>query len=238
MRGRAVAVVVAGAALPITPAVAAASADPYHLTSRRAFVAEVVRSTPIRALPGDGRQRGVQSAVAPWGHGAVRLLVLESALGPAGHRWLRVRLTRRPNGAFGWIRSDDTRLSQTPWRILVSRRLRRLTLLRAGRVRWRARIVIGRPATPTPTGLFAIAEIIRQPRGSELGPLALHLTAHSRVLFDYGGGPGRIAIHGRSGPLLSDPLGSARSHGCIRIPNQVLLRLTRTVRAGTPVVVL
>lgn len=236
MGGRGVAGVVCAAALLTAPAPAAAR-DPYQLGSHRAFVAEVVRATPIRARPGDGPRRGTQGAVAPWGHGAVRLLVLGSALAPDGRRWLHVRLQRRPNTAAGWIRADDTRLSVTLWRILVSRRMRMLTLLRAGRVRWRTRIVIGRPATPTPAGLFAIAEIIRQPHGSELGPLALHLTAHSPVLFDYGGGPGRVAIHGRSGPLLADPLGSARSHGCIRVPNRAVLRLAHTVRAGTPVVV-
>jgi lipoprotein-anchoring transpeptidase ErfK/SrfK len=35
----------------------------------------------------------------------------------------------------------------------------------------------------------------------------------------FGGGPGRVAIHGRDGTSLLDPLGSARSHGCIRIDN-------------------
>jgi lipoprotein-anchoring transpeptidase ErfK/SrfK len=39
------------------------------------------------------------------------------------------------------------------------------------------------------------------------------------VLDDYGGGPGRVAIHGRAGASLLDPLGTARSHGCIRIDN-------------------
>jgi hypothetical protein len=37
-------------------------------------------------------------------------------------------------------------------------------------------------------------------------------TAYSDVLEDYGGGRGRVPIHGRSGAVLADPLGSARSH--------------------------
>ena len=37
----------------------------------------------------------------------------------------------------------------------------------------------------------------RTPSGF-LGPWALHLTAHSDVLDDYGGGPGTVAIHGRA----------------------------------------
>jgi len=93
-----------------------------------------------------------------------------------------------------------------------------------------------RPAAPTPHGLFAISEMIRQadPSGF-LGPWALHLTAFSNVLDNYGGGPGRVAIHGRGGVSLLDPLGSARSHGCIRIDNRHVSRLARSVPLGTPV---
>jgi hypothetical protein len=73
--------------------------------------------------------------------------------------------------------------------------------------------------------------------GLLLGPWALHLTAHSNVLDDYGGGEGRVAIHGRSGALLSDPLGSARSHGCIRLDNAAVSWLARRAIEGTPVAV-
>jgi lipoprotein-anchoring transpeptidase ErfK/SrfK len=97
---------------------------------------------------------------------------------------------------------------------------------------------VGAPDTPTPRGRFALAELARQPDpGGFLGPFALHLTAHSTVLDDYGGGPGRVAIHGRGGESLNDPLGSARSHGCIRIDNQHVRWLASKLVAGVPVVV-
>jgi lipoprotein-anchoring transpeptidase ErfK/SrfK len=44
-----------------------------------------------------------------------------------------------------------------------------------------------------------------------------------------------VAIHGRGGASLRDPLGSARSHGCIRIPNRAVEWLARRVVPGTPV---
>ena len=66
----------------------------------------------------------------------------------------------------------------------------------------------------------------------------LHLTAHSNVLEDYGGDPGRVAIHGRGGASLRDPLGSARSHGCIRIDNRWIRWMARTLRPGTRVLVM
>ena len=98
--------------------------------------------------------------------------------------------------------------------------------------------MIGKPATPTPRGLFAVAAIVPQtdPNGF-LGPDALHLTAHSNVLDNYGGGPGRVAIHGRSGASLADPLGSARSHGCVRIDNNWVTYLAAHVPRGTPVLI-
>jgi len=94
---------------------------------------------------------------------------------------------------------------------------------------------MGKLSTPTRRGLFAIDERIRQPAGSELGPWALFLTAHSRILRNYGGGPGRVAIHGRAGPLLAAPLGSAASHGCFRVENRWIRWLSRIAIEGTPV---
>jgi lipoprotein-anchoring transpeptidase ErfK/SrfK len=57
----------------------------------------------------------------------------------------------------------------------------------------------------------------------------------SNVLENYGGGPGRVGIHGRAGASLLDPLGSARSHGCIRIDNHHVAWLAAHIPAGTPV---
>ena len=74
-------------------------------------------------------------------------------------------------------------------------------------------------------------------RDGFLGPVALHLTAHSDVLDDYGGGPGRVAIHGRGGASLADPLGSARSHGCVRVDNEAVRLLARVLAPGVPVAV-
>jgi lipoprotein-anchoring transpeptidase ErfK/SrfK len=67
----------------------------------------------------------------------------------------------------------------------------------------------------------------------------LELTAHSNVLQRYDGGEGTVGIHGRGGASLLDPLGSARSHGCVRLSNQAIGWLVRRIGAnhlpGTPV---
>jgi lipoprotein-anchoring transpeptidase ErfK/SrfK len=215
---------------------AAAAKRPLRPTPREAHLAQVVVPTRVRARPGAGARREWLTTEARWGGGPVRLLVLRSSRDRRGRRWLRVRLPDRPNNRAGWIRSDHVRLRTTPWRIVISTGSRALTVRRAGKAVRRFPAVVGAPATPTPQGLFAIDERIPQ-FGGELGPWALHLTAHSQVLEDYGGGKGRVAIHGRSGALLADPLGSARSHGCIRIDNAAVSWLASRAIEGTPVVI-
>jgi hypothetical protein len=208
-------------------------------TLTRAYVAHVVAPAPVLARPRPGATRqGTVGTRAAWAGGPVRLLVLTSARDARGRVWLRVRLPDRPNTRSGWIAAGRARVAPTSWRIDVSRRLRTLRVLRAGVVVLRLRAVVGAPATPTPAGLFAVSEVVRQqdPQGFT-GSWALHLTAHSDVLDDYGGGPGRVAIHGRAGASLLDPLGTARSHGCVRIDDRRIRWLARHVQAGTPVLV-
>jgi hypothetical protein len=96
--------------------------------------------------------------------------------------------------------------------------------------------VIGAMSTPTPIGLYAVYEADPQPSARDfVGSWVIQLTAFSDVLDNYGGGPGRVAIHGRGGASLADPLGTARSHGCIRVDNLHVQWLARSVPAGTPV---
>jgi lipoprotein-anchoring transpeptidase ErfK/SrfK len=153
-----------------------------------------------------------------------------------GRLWQKVQLPVRPNGAAGWIPAERARVTSTPWRVQVSLRRRTVSVLRGGRVVRRFGAVIGAPGTPTPTGRFAVSEPIPQANaGGFIGPWALHLTAFSDVLDDFGGGPGRIAIHGRGGASLRDPLGTARSHGCVRVDNAQVRFLARVAVPGTPV---
>ncbi len=171
-----------------------------------------------------------------WNGGPVVLSIAEVRT-VDGVRWLRVRLPIRPNGATGWLQEDNVEVRRLRYRIEISRKLHKLSLLRDGQRIGSTRVVIGAASTPTPAGQFAVLEVVRQPKGSVLGPWALHLTAHSNVLDNYGGGPGRVALHGRSGALLNDPLGTSRSHGCIRMPNAFVARLQKVAVEGTPVVI-
>jgi lipoprotein-anchoring transpeptidase ErfK/SrfK len=228
-------------ALAIPVAAPAAGSGPVPPpTPSGAWVARVVAPVPARVNPFLPKVAAFLGTRAKWGRGPVQLLVLDSREvdGAEGRRklWLKVALPRRPNGSSGWIPADRSQRYYTRWRIEVSTLRRRLVVYRGLRIVRSFGVVVGAPATPTPHGLFAINEMIAQanPRGY-LGPWALHLTAFSNVLENFGGGPGRVAIHGRAGASLLDPLGTARSHGCVRIDNRNVTWLARTVPLGTPV---
>ena len=196
-------------------------------------MAKIVASTNVRERPGS--QRVLWRATPQTRSGNAMWLLVTGKRTTASGDWVRVQLPVRPNGASGWVRADHVFLAQTHWRIVVSTGGRTLTLLRDGTVVKRARVVVGAPATPTPRGRFALYDTVaqRDPNGF-VGSWILHLTAFSDVLDDFGGGPGRIAIHGRGGSSLRTPLGSAASHGCIRVDNALVDLLAR-LPLGTPV---
>ncbi|HWK29243.1 MAG TPA: L,D-transpeptidase [Solirubrobacter sp.] len=205
--------------------------------ARGAWVAKLLHGTRARRTPGaTGGGWALPATVADDGYHPQELLVLGRPVSSGGRDWLRVRLPRRPNDASGWIPADAVRLRHTDRWVRVRLKARTVSLYRGGRLALRTRAVIGAGATPTPRGLFAVLLAARQkaPRGF-LGPWAIHLTAHSDVLDDYGGGQGRVAIHGRGAESLLDPLGSARSHGCVRVPNDAVSKLATALRPGTPV---
>jgi lipoprotein-anchoring transpeptidase ErfK/SrfK len=163
---------------------------------------------------------------APW------VLVITRPHDGVGRCWVQVRLPWRPNNAAGWVNVNKVLLARTPWRIEVSTARRTLTLFRAGKPVRTLSVVVGKPSTPTPDGLFAIAWAIPWHPNDFLGSWVLELTAHSDVLQEFDGGDGTVGIHGRGGASLVDPLGSAASHGCIRLANDDIDWLVSTVGQG------
>jgi hypothetical protein len=215
----------------------AASARPTARSADHALVAHLVAPVEARAAPG-GRALTLIEPLGRWNGGPVGLLVLEKRKGAGGRLWLRVRLPERPNGASAWIPANLTELTTTPWRIVVSVSRRTVTLERDGSTARVFRAVVGAPGTPTPTGMFAVSERVSQPDPHAFyGPWVLLLTAYSDTLDRFDGGPGQISIHGRAGTSLRDPLGTARSHGCIRIDNPGIDLLARIAVEGTPVII-
>jgi L,D-transpeptidase catalytic domain len=196
-----------------------------------AWRAALFSRVPVHArLPGRKKGKTARPAVgpadAPW------LLVLRARRDDQGRCWIRVRLPWRPNTAGAWVQAERVHLRPTRWRLTVSLAARRLVLRYGGRAVLRTRVVIGAPATPTPEGLFSIVGVWRWNPGDFLGSYILPLTAHSPVLQEFGGGDGRVGIHGRGGASLLAPLGSLASHGCIRLPNEAIESIVRRVGAS------
>lgn len=231
------------AALAVAPGTAAAQTPsmplpdtPIAAPSRThgATVARIVATTRARRSLGSRRTIAVRPETS-WSQQAQTLLVLRSAE-HGGRMWLRVLLASRPNGSTAWVPRDHVELSRVRHWVVISTGKRRVTVYHRGKRVRGFRAVVGARRTPTPRTLAAIYERNRQPNPKAfLGPWSLALTAVSNVYENYGGGPGRVAVHGRAGASLRDPLGSARSHGCVRIANRDVRYMARTLPPGTPV---
>jgi lipoprotein-anchoring transpeptidase ErfK/SrfK len=151
-----------------------------------------------------------------------------------GMLWYYASLPMRPNESAGFVPARDVRIHKLHTRIIVELSKRELVLYRDGEPVLRSAVAIGAPATPTPTGRYYVNQrlLAGDPYGP-WGPGALGISAFSDVLQEWiQGGP--IAIHGTNDP---SSIGHAVSHGCIRLPNGVLMKVFNTADAGTPVII-
>jgi lipoprotein-anchoring transpeptidase ErfK/SrfK len=163
------------------------------------------------------------------------LPVIGHETGAGGVRWLHVLLPGRPNGHSGWIDKRGTAAAVTGWHIVVDTAERRVTVYQNGRAARTFKAVVGKPSTPTPRGEFFVEEAI-QLRPSDVGaPFALALSARSDVLQEFDGGPGQIALHGLAN--IGGVLGSADSHGCVRLDNSAMRWLVARIGPGVPVTI-
>jgi hypothetical protein len=167
--------------------------------------------------------------------GRTVLPVLGRRTGADGSVWLHVQLPGRPNGHSGWIRRRATEVWTTSWHIVVDTSTRRVTIYRNGRPVRTFKAVVGKPSTPTPLGEFFVEEGIRLGPSDVGAPFALALSARSEVLQEFDGGPGQIALHGLTN--VGGILGTAVSHGCVRLSNEMMRWLIVRVGAGTPVTI-
>jgi lipoprotein-anchoring transpeptidase ErfK/SrfK len=162
------------------------------------------------------------------------VLVLGTREDGRGRVWAHVRLPVLPNGTTGWVpRSALGGYGLVRERLVVDLEHLRATLLRDGRVVFRAPIGVGRPETPTPRGRFFIRDRLTRYSSPFYGPLAFGTSARSATLTDWPAG-GFIGIHGTDQPQL---LPGRVSHGCIRLRNPDILRLARLMPVGTPLTI-
>jgi lipoprotein-anchoring transpeptidase ErfK/SrfK len=150
--------------------------------------------------------------------------------------WLHVYLPSRPNSSTGWIKESDVTVSPPlEYQIKVSLAEHKVTLLHNGAVELEAPAAIGTAENPTPTGTFYYTDpldLATEP-DTAYGVFAIGLSGHSNTLSEFAGGDGQIAIHGTNDP---STIGQDVSHGCVRVNNDVILKLA-ALPLGTPVVI-
>lgn len=227
-----VAVGVASAAAAATPASAAKRSAAVRPTQE---LAALLTSQRVYSAPDARRVRkGSLRASRPITGGQTVLPVVAHAANGDG-RWLRVMLPGRPNGRKGWIRERGVVLSTTNWYLAVRTDSRRVRVFHRGRLVRTFSAIVGKPRTPTPRGRFFVEESVRMRRGSVGAPFALALSARSEVLQEFAGGPGQIALHGLEN--VGGTLGTAASHGCVRLSNRATTWLAARIVPGTPVTI-
>ncbi len=230
-----VAVLAVLAVASASPATAAPAARTLVVPPSRALAvllgAHVARSAP------DARSAAVQTVGArrPITGDRTVLPVIGRRLGPGGARWLQVLLPGRPNGHAGWIRQTETRAAITNWHLVVDTSARRVTVYGNGRPMRSYKAIVGTSSTPTPYGKFFVEETVALRPGDAGAPFALALSARSTVLQEFAGGPGQIALHGLSN--VGGVLGTAVSHGCVRLDNDAMRWLVVRIGPGTPVTI-
>lgn len=192
----------------------------------RVFASETVaRVRPSRSA----RRAGILSGESEL-LGGTKWVAVTDLRRRGGTIWAKVLLSSRPNGLQGWVSDEFLDFTFNPNRIVVDQSERTLSVYRSGRRRMVMPAGVGKPATPTPNGLFAIESHIPTPNEGAYGPMVLVLTGHSPVLYKFDGGDGRLAIHGTN---KRSSVGRAESYGCVRLGNRNVLRLSKIVPDGT-----
>jgi len=211
-------------AVPPTTAAPEAVAEP-EVTIARADTALTARARPDDAAP------VVAELPARTGFGSPRaLLVTDREPG-----WVRVQLPVRPNGTEGWLPESAVQLVAGEHRVEVDLAARHLTVFEGDRVLLETAVAVGAPDAPTPTGTYAIVDRLQAPDpNGAYGPFALGIGGYSDTFSEFAGGDGQIGIHGTNDP---SSIGQPVSHGCVRVPNDVVQRLADLLPLGTPVTI-
>jgi lipoprotein-anchoring transpeptidase ErfK/SrfK len=152
---------------------------------------------------------------------------------PSG--WVEVELPIRPNRSVGWIPTAAATFTVTSYRVDVSLTARTITVTNSGRLVLTSPVAVGAPATPTPPAHTYLWELVRpsNPAGA-YGPFIFGLGLYSDSLSVFNGGDAQIGIHGQDEPW---SIGHAASHGCVRLPNDVMSKLAGILPLGTPVTI-
>jgi lipoprotein-anchoring transpeptidase ErfK/SrfK len=147
--------------------------------------------------------------------------------------WLQVLLPIRPNGSSGWVRASDVALTTDRYRVEVGLAAHQITVYDANSVLYQGPVAVGAAATPTPTGRYFTRVLMKAPDPTTVyGPYAYGLSGYSPTLQTFEGSDAEVGIHGNNDASV---LGQSISHGCVRMDNAEITKLSSILPLGTPV---
>lgn len=147
---------------------------------------------------------------------------------------LEVLLPVRPNGSRGWIDTDLVDVASHDYQIQVSISEFRMLVQRGSEVLIDTAIGVGTEDTPTVGGDFYTWVLI-DPTNAGYGSYAYGLSGFS-TLEEFAGGDGRMGIHGTTD---ESSIGRQVSHGCVRVPDDIVVEMVEEIGLplGVPVTV-
>ena len=213
---------------PLRTSASPARAVPELPPGPGALVAVLRHATTLRDAPGGralhaiGKRSEFDSPQTLW------------VVSPRG-RWLGVISAQLGNGRIGWIPRRAASLHRVDWTLRVSLSARRLLVFNGGRIVQRDRVAVGGPDAPTPTGRFAVTDLLAT--GNPAGPYGCCIVALSALaphaIQGWGGG-NRIAIHATTDTA---SIGQPVSHGCLRLTTAEGFWLMSHIPLGTPTLI-
>jgi lipoprotein-anchoring transpeptidase ErfK/SrfK len=214
---------------------------------RATIATTTVESLGVRAEP-SATAPLLTSLAATTGYGFTTTMLVESDQAASAPGWVPVLIPfQKPNSTVGWVPAAEVTLSETTYEIEISLSRHELVLLNAGAPVLSTTVILGTPETPTPPGRFYVTDPLNcnvetvpgypvAECSSAYGAFAIGISGLSEVLDSFDGTIPQLAVHGTDLPPTE--LGKDLSNGCVRIPNDVVLQMARTVPLlGVPVTV-
>jgi lipoprotein-anchoring transpeptidase ErfK/SrfK len=198
-------------------------------TSEVATVRSDVTEVPVHETADGSAVAQTVPATGDYGQQQVFLVA-----GRQGDR-LEVLLPVRPNGSRGWIDASLVDVVSHDYQIQVSLSGYRMMVQRGTEVVIDTAIGVGTQDTPTVGGDFYTWVLI-DPTNTGYGSYAYGLSGFS-TLEEFAGGDGRMGIHGTTD---DSSIGRNVSHGCVRVPDDVVVQMVEDIGLplGVPVTVL
>ena len=163
-------------------------------------------------------------------------LVVRVVQGSEGDEWAEVELPVRPNGSRGWIRTAGFAWSTVDHHIFVDLSERRLAFFDGDELILHTGVIIGKPATPTPTASgFIVGKLPNhdQQAGSIVyGDWILPVSFFSEALNSFAGDLPRVILHGTHIP---ERVGEALTNFEVRMPNEIVEIIAAQAPIGTTV---